>query len=171
MYTVFLGSSQYLCIVIVTLCRSQEVPVHTSNILWETASEILERVSFSSFAGQLNRNIDGCVHTQFCFDKSVTDIGICTPGGCYFLQASFFRQFFQSVSKVDYFILRHGFIMVTDQPLYLNFFILGLIPSDFPGNASCFLVTLRPILKKGANLTSRKICKELWIKTSELWWV
>ncbi|XP_074325890.1 MLO-like protein 12 isoform X1 [Apium graveolens] len=27
------------------------------------------------------------------------------------LPASFFRQFFQSVSKVDYFILRHGFIM------------------------------------------------------------
>lgn len=42
---------------------------------------------------------------------------------CSFYQVCFFRQFFGSVTKVDYLTLRHGFIMVTRLYNYNNFYI------------------------------------------------
>ena len=40
------------------------------------------------------------------------------------MQTCFFRQFFGSVTKVDYLTLRHGFIMVNNITNYYIYYIL-----------------------------------------------
>ena len=43
------------------------------------------------------------------------------------MQTCFFRQFFGSVTKVDYLTLRHGFIMVSNHCLMLKVIIILLV--------------------------------------------